>query len=99
MGQKAATSPSRSPIRATAVSRRASSSEPRVAGGAAPTITFDPARIANRHVPVITPGQPSAGDAAALKAHRTGSGNAGVGATSGGGNHVVRMYSGGGKIR
>jgi hypothetical protein len=68
-------------------------------GGTAPTITFDPARIAKRHVLVITPGQTSAGDAAALKAHSTGSGNAGGGATSGGGNHVVRMYSGGGNIR
>jgi hypothetical protein len=68
-------------------------------GGTAPTITFDPARIAKRHVLVIAPGQPSAADAAALKAHGTGSGNAGVGATSDGGNHVVRMYSGSGKIR
>jgi hypothetical protein len=68
-------------------------------GGTAPTITFDPARISKRHVLVITPGQPSAGDAAALKAHSTGSGNTGVGAISGGGNHVVRVYSGGGRIR
>jgi hypothetical protein len=70
-------------------------------GGAAPTITFDPARIPGRHVLVIAPGQPAA-DAAALKAHQTGSngsGNRGPGATSGGGNHVVRMYPGGGKIR
>lgn len=68
-------------------------------GGTAPTITFDPARIAKRHVLVITPGQPSAGDARALKAHSTGSGNPGVGATSGAGNTVVRTYSGGGNIR
>ncbi len=68
-------------------------------GGAAPTITFDPARIARRHVLVITPGQTSAGDAAALKARNTASGNAGVGATSSGGNHVVRIYPGGGNIR
>ena len=68
-------------------------------GGTAPTITFDPARIAKRHVLVITPGQLSADDAAALKAHSTQSANAAVGATSGGGNHVVRMYSGGGKLR
>src|ERR1700749_535596 len=68
-------------------------------GGTAPTITFDPARIAKRHVLVITPGQPSADDAAALKAHSTESDNAAAGASSGGGNHVVRMYSGGGKIR
>jgi hypothetical protein len=68
-------------------------------GGTAPTITIDPARIAKSHVLVITPGQPSAGDAAALKGHSTGNGNASVGATSGGGNDVVRMYSGGGTIR
>ena len=68
-------------------------------GGTAPTVTFDPARIATRHVLVITPGRPSARDAAALKAHSTASANAGVGATSGGGNSVVRTYSGGGKIR
>jgi hypothetical protein len=68
-------------------------------GGTAPTITFDPARIAKRHVLVITPGRPNAGNAAALKAHGTGSGNAGVDATSGGGNQVVRTYSGGGNIR
>jgi hypothetical protein len=68
-------------------------------GGTAPTITFDPARIAKRHVLVITPGQPSAGNAAALKGQSAGSGNAGVDATSGGGNQVVRMYSGDGNIR
>src|ERR1700751_4379679 len=68
-------------------------------GGTAPTITFDPARIAKRQLLVITPGQPSAGDARALKAHSTGSGNPGVGATSGAGNTVVRTYSGGGNIR
>lgn len=64
-------------------------------GGAAPTITFDPARIAEQHVLVITPGQPSSGDAGALKAQR----NAGVAAASAPGNHVVRRYPGGGKIR
>lgn len=68
-------------------------------GGTAPTITIDPARIAKRYVLVITPGHPSAGDAAALKAASTGSANAGVGTASGGGNHVVRTYSGGGKVR
>ena len=68
-------------------------------GGTAPTITFDPARIPKRHVLVIAPGRPSAGDAAALKAGSNGSGNRGSGATSGGGNYVVRMYPGGGKIR
>lgn len=68
-------------------------------GGTAPTITFDPARIARRHVLVITPGQTSAGDAAALKSRNAASGNTGVGATSTGGNHVVRIYPGGGNIR
>jgi hypothetical protein len=71
-------------------------------GGTAPTITFDPASIPKRHVLVIAPGQSSAGDAAALKAHQAHSndaGNTGSGATSGGGNRVVRMYPGGGKSR
>jgi hypothetical protein len=76
-------------------------------GGTMPTITFDPASIPKRQALMITPGQPSSGDAAALKANTgngnigsTGSGNTGAGAISGGGNnHVVRMYSGGGKIR
>ena len=76
-------------------------------GGAAPTITFDPASIPKRQALVITPGQPSAGYAAAPKANTgnsnirsTGSGDTGSVAISGGGNnHVVRMHSGGGKIR
>ncbi len=75
--------------------------------GAAPTITFDPASIPKRQALVITASQPSSGDAAAPKANTgngsvrsTGSGDAGGGAISGGGNnHVVRTYSGGGKIR
>lgn len=71
-------------------------------GGTAPTITFDPARIPKRDVLVIAPGQPDAGKAAALNAHQAasnGSGSTGSDATSGGGNRVVRMYPGGGKIR
>ena len=68
-------------------------------GGTAPTITFDPASIPKSHVLVIAPGQPSASDGAALKAGSNGSGNTGSGATSGGGNHVVRTLSGGGTIR
>jgi hypothetical protein len=71
-------------------------------GGAAPTITFDPARIPRRQVLMITSGQPDAADAAALKAHRADSnsaGNTGPGAISGDGNHVVRTLSGGGKIQ
>ena len=70
-------------------------------GGTVPTITFDPASISKRQALVITPGQPSAGDAAALKAN-PGSDNTGSGDTGrrgGGNNHVVRMHSGGGKIR
>ena len=73
-------------------------------GGTAATITFDPASIPSREEVVIVPG---AGNAAAPKANTgngsissTRSGDTGSGATSGGGNnHVVRMYSGGGKIR
>jgi len=71
-------------------------------GGTVPTITFDPASIPKRDVLVIAPGQPSAGDAAALKApqaHSNDSGSTGSGATSGGGNQVIRMYPGGGNIR
>jgi hypothetical protein len=76
-------------------------------GGSAPTITFDPASIPKRRALVITARQPSAGDAAAVKAHTgngkigsTGSGNPGSGVISGvGNNQVVRMPSGGGKIR
>ena len=76
-------------------------------GGTAPTITFDPASIPKRPPLVITAGQPSAGDAAALNANTgngkigpTRSGNPSAGAISGGdNNHVVRMHSGGGQIR
>jgi len=71
-------------------------------GGTAPTITFDPASIPKSHVLVIAPGQPSAGDATALKAHQAysnDSGNTGSGATSNGGDHVVRTLTGGGNIR
>jgi hypothetical protein len=68
-------------------------------GGAAPTITLDPASIPKTGQLVIAPGQPGASDAAGLKGGSNGSGNTGAGATSGGGNHVVRMYPGGGKIR
>jgi len=68
-------------------------------GGTAPTITFDPASIPKSQLLLIAPGQSSAGNAAALKGGSNGSGNTGPGATSGGGNHVVRMYPGGGKIR
>jgi hypothetical protein len=68
-------------------------------GGTAPTITFDPTRIPERHMLVISPGQASAGHAAALKGHSSRSSNTGVSATSGGGNHVVRTYTGGGRIQ
>jgi hypothetical protein len=71
-------------------------------GGSVPTITFDPGRIPSRDVLVIAPGQPYARIAAALKAHKAGSngsGNTGPSAISGGGNHVIRMDPGGGKIR
>jgi hypothetical protein len=68
-------------------------------GGTAPTITFDPASIPRSQELVIAPGQPGASDAAALKAGSNGSGNPGAGATSDGGNHVVRLDPGGGKIR
>lgn len=79
--------------------------------GTAPTITFDPARIPTRQVLMITPGQPSTGDAAAAKANpssantslgttgRTARGNTGAGVVSSGGNQVVRMLSGSGTIR
>ncbi len=60
-------------------------------GGAAPTITFDPASIPTREEVVITPG---AGNAAAPK----GGGNSGAGAT-GSGNQVVRLQPSGSKIR
>ena len=63
-------------------------------GGTAPTITFDPASIPRGDDVVIAPDQPGAGNAAALK----GAGNTGAGAT-GGGNHVVRVLSGGSNIR
>ncbi len=76
-------------------------------GGTAPTITLDPASIPKRQELVIAPGRSGAGDATAPKAKpgngsigSTASGNTGAGATSGGGNnHVVRTYSGAGKIR
>ena len=68
-------------------------------GGTAPTITFDPASIPASQELVIAAGQPDAGNAATLKAGIKGSGNTGPGDTSGAGNHVVRMYPGGGKIR
>ena len=58
-----------------------------------PTITFDPASIPKGDEVVITPDQPGAGNAAALK----GGGN--TGGATGGGNHVVRLLSGGSKIR
>jgi hypothetical protein len=68
-------------------------------GGTAPTITVDPASIPNSQELVIAPGEPGASDGAALMGGSNGSGNTGPGATSGGGNHVVRMDPGGGKIR
>jgi hypothetical protein len=68
-------------------------------GGTAPTITFDPASIPQSDQLVIAPGQPSASDAAALKTGSNSSGNTAPGATSGGGNHVVRIYPGDGNIR
>ncbi len=68
-------------------------------GGTAPTITFDPASIPKSQVLTIAPGQPSASDATALKAGPNGSGNSAPGATSGGGNHVVRIYPGDSNIR
>jgi hypothetical protein len=68
-------------------------------GGTAPTITFDPASIPTSQELVIAPGQPSASDGAALKTGSNDSGYTGSGATSGGGNHVVRVDPGGGKIR
>jgi hypothetical protein len=74
--------------------------------GTAPTITFDPASVPKSRVLMITPGQPSADDAKALRANpsignagRTGPANRGAGVIPSGGNHVVWMYSGGGKIR
>jgi hypothetical protein len=74
--------------------------------GAVPTITFDPASIPKRQALVITPGQSSSRDAAAIKTNpgsgdtgSTGRSISGAGAMAGDGNHVVRMYSGGGKIR
>ncbi len=79
-------------------------------GGTAPTITFDPARIPRRHVLMITPGQRSTSDAAAVKANpgsantsigttgRTARGDTEAGVVSSGGNHVVRLYSGSRKI-
>ena len=63
-------------------------------GGTVPTITFDPASIPRREEVVIAPDQPGAGNAAALK----GGSDTGAG-TTGGGNHVVRLQSGGSNIR
>jgi hypothetical protein len=68
-------------------------------GGTAPAITFDPASIPASRELVIAAGQPSASDATTLKADPNGSGNADPGATSGGGNHVVRLDPGGAKVR
>jgi hypothetical protein len=68
-------------------------------GGTAPTITFDPASIPKSRELVIAPGQSSTGDAATLKGGSDGTVHTGTGATSGDGNHVVRTYPGGGKIR
>src|ERR1700733_1939524 len=68
-------------------------------GGTAPTVTFDPKSIPKSRQLVIAPGQASASDAAALKAGSDGSGNTAPGATSGGGNEVVRIYPGGGNVR
>jgi hypothetical protein len=68
-------------------------------GGTAPTITFDPASIPSSQELVIAPGQTSVSGTGAPKTGPDGSGDSGPGATSGGGNHVVRMNSGGGKIR
>jgi hypothetical protein len=68
-------------------------------GGTTPTITFDPASIPKSDQLVIAPGQPSPSDGAALKTGSNSSGNTGPGTTSGGGNHVVRMYPGDGNIR
>ncbi len=63
-------------------------------GGTAPTITFDPASIPSGEEVVITPGQPGAGNAAALK----GGDNTGADGT-GGANNVVRLQSAGANIR
>jgi hypothetical protein len=68
-------------------------------GGTAPTITFDPASIPSREQLVIAPGGSSADNAATLKGGANGSGNTGAGATSPGGNNVVRLDPGDGKIR
>jgi hypothetical protein len=57
-------------------------------GGTAPTITLDPASIANPQGLVITPGQPSAREAPPVKTNSTS-----------GDNHVVRTLSPGGKLR
>lgn len=74
--------------------------------GTAPTITFDPTSIPKSQALLITPGQPSSADAAAIKTNPTsgitgsaGSGNTGAGAISRGGNHVVRTISRSGKTR
>lgn len=67
-------------------------------GGTAPTITCDPASIPRREEMVITPGQPGAGNAAALKGGDNGGDTTGAG-VPGDGNHVVRLPTVGGKIR
>lgn len=67
-------------------------------GGAAPTITFDPASVPARQELVITPDQTGSGAAAASKAPPAGAaigGDASAGDRSIRGNHVVRMYPGG----
>ena len=61
-------------------------------GGTAPAITFDPASVPKGRVLMITPGQPGADKAPALGPKPT-SNNTSVA------NHVVRTYSGGGRIR
>jgi hypothetical protein len=76
-------------------------------GGTAPTITFDPAGVPSSQVITITPGDataapkgnPGSGDTSVGTTGVASGGNTAAGATSGGGNHVVRMYSGVGKIR
>lgn len=81
-------------VRAQIMSQAKSPPKLACPGGTVPTITFDPAGIPKRQVLVITSGQPSAGDAAALKSDKAAGVISGVG-----NNHVVRMDSGDGKIR
>lgn len=70
-------------------------------GGAAPTVTFDPARIPGREDLVIAPGQPGASNARALKIYKAGGHGGGStdASAAGGGNHVVRLHSDGREIR